>query len=143
MKGQRGKKGLYVICAKKGLLDKRLWQHTLQSYPTSLLTLIREMLPTKISGLTEKFNTNSRYFGYWQGTEKDKAYIYVRKKDLRIDLCISRKHEKDLQNQGYIVTYHNNYQGRAGWLTGWHVPHSAEDLKQIVSWLCKAFEENL
>jgi len=143
MKGQRGKIGLYVIRAKKGLLNKRFWHRTLQSYPTSLIALIREMLPKKISGLTEKFNTNSRYFGYWQGTEKDKAYIYVQKKNLRIDLYISRKYERDLQNDGFQIKHVDNFQGRAGWITGWLVPHSKKDVKLVVKWLCKAFEHNL
>ncbi len=40
MKGQRGKRAIYVIRAKKGLLAKTHWHRTLQAYPTSLITLV-------------------------------------------------------------------------------------------------------
>jgi len=132
-----------IVSANVGLVKDIVWKKSLQGRDTALLCSIRKSLIKKIPGIAEEFNKQSRYFGYWQGTEKDKAYIYVQKKNLRIDLCISRKHEKDLQNQGYIVKYHNNYQGRAGWLTGWLVPHSKKDVKLVVKWLCKAFEQNL
>jgi len=132
-----------IESADVGLVKDVIWKKSLQNRDTALLCSIRKSLIKKIPGLTEDFNKQSRRFGYWKGCDADKAYIYVQKKDLRIDLCISREHEKDLQKQGYIVKYQNNFQGRAGWLTGWHVPHSTEDLEQIVNWLCKAFEENL
>ncbi|GAI41187.1 unnamed protein product [marine sediment metagenome] len=37
MKGQRGKKGTYVIRAKRGLLNDATWRRTLKDYPTSLI----------------------------------------------------------------------------------------------------------
>ncbi len=143
MKGQRGKKGTYVIRAQRGLLNDMTWRRTLKDYPTSLICLIRERLLKKIPGLTEKFNSNSRYFGYWIGDDKDRVYIYVQKEQLVIDLCISFDFATTLNKQGFRVKTRDNFQGQAGWLTGWHVPHSAEDLEQIVHWLCKAFKSNL
>ena len=132
-----------VILADAGLLKDSVWKRALQGYPTSLVCSIRKKLLREIPKVAEKFNTNSRYFGYWTGIDKDRAYIYVQKKGLRIDLCISRKFEIDLRKAGFKVKYVNNYQGRAGWLTGWRVPHSTKNVTLIVKWLCKAFKEEL
>jgi len=60
-----------------------------------------------------------------------------------LDVCISRKYERDLQNDGFQISHVDNLQGRAGWITGWVVPHSKKDVKLVVKWLCKAFEQNL
>ena len=132
-----------VILAKARLLKDSVWKRVLQGYPTSVVCGIREKLLEKISGLTEKFNSNSRYFGYWKGADKDRAYIYVQKKNLRIDLCISRDFETDIRKDGFKIHYVNNFQGRAGWLTGWQVPHSIKNIKAVMKWLCNAFKEEL
>lgn len=140
MKGQRGKRAVYVIRSKKGLLAKTHWQRTLQAYPTTLITTVREKLQRKMAGITEKFNTNSRYFGYWTGDDKDRIYIYVQKKKLLIDLCISSDYATTLKKQGFKVKPRDNFQGQKGWLTGWQVPHSTNNIEGVVKWLCKAFE---
>lgn len=137
------RKSKNVILSEKGLVNGSVWESEMKDYPTTLVRLIRERLVKEMPTINEKVNTYGRYFGYWKGQDEDRVYIYVQKKGLRIDLCISREHEKDLQNQGYIVKYHNNYQGRAGWLTGWQVPHSTTDVDFVAQWLCKAFERNL
>ncbi len=144
MKGQRGKKGTYVIRAKRDLLNDTTWRRTLKDYPTSLICLIRERLLKKIPGLTEKFNTHSRYFGYWKGQQKDKAYIFVQKKTLCIHLFISRDYEGEIRRAGagFEIRYSHNFQGRAGWLTGWYVPHSTKNINVVVRYLSKAFEGN-
>ena len=139
MKEQRGSPPRHLTRAERGLLNDRVWQRTLQGYPTSLLCSIRQILRKKVPGITESFNTNSRYFGYWVGTEKDTAYIHVQKKKLRIDLCISRDFEAAIRKAGFKIRYSHNFQGRAGWLTGWQVPHSTDNIGTVMKWLCKAF----
>jgi len=143
MKGQKGKKGIYVIRAQRGLLSERTWRCTLKDYPTSLICLIRERLLKEIASLTEKFNSKSRYFGYWQGTERDKAYIYVQKKNLVIDLQIDTDYVSDLEKEGFVIKPRDNFQAQNGWLTGWQVTQSTTDVDRVVKWLCKAFESNL
>lgn len=140
MKGQRGNPAIYVVRAEKGLLNDDVWRRKLKTYPLSLVCSIRQRLLKKLPGIAESFNTNSRYFGYWKGEDKDRTYIYVQKKNLRVDLCISRKFQTDLRKAGFKVKYVNNYQGRAGWLTGWQVRHSTNDIETVMKWLCKAFE---
>lgn len=129
-----------VILADAGLLEDTVWKRALQGYPTSLVCSIREKLLKNIPGITEKFNTNSRYFGYWIGADKDRAYIYIQKKALRIDLCISPSFKKDIEQNSFEVIPRENFQGQAGWLTGWQVPQSTLNLEPVVKWLCKAFE---
>ena len=144
MKENRGKQAKYLVCAEKGLLKDSVWKRILKDYPTDLVCSIREQLLKKILGLTEKFNTNSRYFGYWTATgETDRVYIYVQKKNLRIDLYISTEREADLQKADFEVRYVNNFQGRAGWLTGWRVPHTTKNIKTVAKWLLKAFREDM
>jgi len=144
MKENRGKQAKYLVCAEKGLLKDSVWKRTLKDYPTDLVCSIREQLLKKVPGLTEKFNTNSRYFGYWAATdETDRVYIYVQKKGLRIDLYISTKCEADLRKSGFEVRYVNNFQERAGWLTGWRVPHNTTNIKTVVKWLLKALTEDM
>ena len=140
MKGQRGKKGTYVICAKRGMLSNQTWQGTLKNYPTSLIRLIRGSLQKKMPRLSEKFNSNSRYFGYWIGDDKDRAYIYVQKHNLVIDLHIESSYVSELEKEGFVIKPRDNFQGQAGWLTGWHVPHDTKKICVVIKWLLKAFE---
>ena len=141
MKGQRGKKGKYVIFAKRGLINDDIWNPILKNYETSLICKIRKRLK-KINGLTEKFNSNSRYFGYCIEDDKDRVYIYVQKKNIRIDLYISPIFKKDIlrEDKYFTVNYVNNYQGRAQWLTGWHVPHDTKKMSFVIKLVKKALK---
>lgn len=135
-----GKKAKYVIYSENGLVPDKVWGPKLRDYPTSLVCLIRAALADRIRGISEKFNSNSRYFGYRTGTGKDRAYIYIQKKKLVIDLSISQSFTKKIRQMGFEVKFRNNFQGRAGWLTGWEVPKSTLNLEPVVKYLCKAFE---
>lgn len=139
---QKGKASKYVIYSEKGLLKDDQWKSYLNDRPTQLIAKIRNYLKKQIPGLAEKFNYNSRYFGLRVKDDKDRIYIYIQKKGLRIDLCIGREFEEKLQRAGFKVKYINNYQGRAGWLTGWHVPHDTKKLNIVLKWITKAFEES-
>lgn len=141
--------------AEIGLLEERYWRAPLGKCPIELLCVIRKQLLSAVPRLTEKFNPTTpgmRYFGYKvrnrdaakndfskRSYGPDKAYIYIQKKNLRIDLCIDRKCEHELRKAGYKVKYSNNFQGRADWLTGWYVPHSAKNIKKVMKWLLMAF----
>lgn len=142
MKANRGKKGKYVVYAEKGLVKPRVWRQTLKNYRTDLVRLIRKKLKAEIPGLNEKFNTNSRYFGYRIGTDADRVYIYVQKNVLRIDLHISRNSKTALQEEDFEVRFSNNFQGKAGWLTGWRVPHTTENVEAVMKWLLKALNKD-
>ena len=132
-----------IFKTKIGLLADSYWRSDLRDYPTELLCSIRKSLLKSMPRLIEKFNTGFLYFGYSLEESEDKAYIYVQKKNLRIDLCISPNFSEDLSRLGFSIRHHDNFQGKAGWLTGWYVPHSTNDIATVMKWLCKAFEENL
>ncbi len=140
MKAIRGKKSKNVVLAEQGLLDEKNWASVLEKYPTSLVCLIRKNLLRKIPEITEKFNRKSHYFGYWIGNDKDKIYIYVQKKQLVIDMCISPDFITDIEKLGFKVKPRGNFQGRVEWLTGWQIPQSTTNIKHIVDWLCKVME---
>ena len=143
MKGQRGKKAKYVKYAEKGLVKDGVWKKILQSYPTTLIKTIRQRLIAEIPDLNEKFNTNSRYFGYYTKGNEDRLYIYVQREKLVVDLCIQADLKDALSTQGFQVRPRDNFQAKHGWLTGWQIPQSTTNVDFIVSWLCKAWERNL
>lgn len=130
-----------IIQTDVGLLADKMWKAQLINYPTELLSLIRKSLMEKVPDLSEKFNQAGLYFGYRVGNRKDKAYIYVQKKNLVIDLCISRNFTTELKKHGFGVKYRDNFQGRADWLTGWRIPQSTLNPKPAVKWLCKALKK--
>ncbi len=141
--------------AKIGLLEERYWRAPLKKYPIELLCVIRKQLLSVVPRLTEKFNPTTpglRYFGYKIRNRdaakndfskcsygSDKAYIYIQKKNLHIDLDIDKKFKQELIKAGYEVRYSNNYQDQRGWLTGWYVPHSTKNIKKVMKWLLMAF----
>ena len=153
---ERTHKGNYIYQAKVGLLKDEYWRNSLRDRPIDLLCRIRNELEESISGLAEKFNPTTPgllYFGY-KVRDRDtakydfskgcyssaKVKMYIQKKNLRIDLAIDRKFEQEIKNAGFRVRYANNFQGRAGWLTGWYVPHSTKDIKKVMKWLLMAFK---
>ena len=142
--------------AKIGLLKGKYWQDDLEHYPIELLCAIRKQLLKTVPRLTEKFNPTTiglKYFGYKvknrdaskndfskRSYGPDKVYIYIQKKNLRVDFSIDKKFEHDLRKGGYKVKRSNNFQGNADWLTGWYVPQSEKDIKKVMKWLLMAFE---
>ena len=131
--------GNQIFKAKDSLLDSCFFEPELQNYPTTTLDAIRDGLAKAIPELSEKFNTKSLYFGYNVGKDEDRAYIYVQKSNLVVDLHIEPSRANELEKEGFLIKPRDNFQGQAGWLTGWKVPHSSTDISPIVNWICKAF----
>jgi hypothetical protein len=130
-----------IFKTKIGFLPDAYWRDDLRDYPTELLCRIRKSLLKSIPQLAEKFNASGYYFGYRRGQDKDRAYLYVQQKCLRIDLDINRDNEKAIKEAGFEVNFVKNYQWRAGWLTGWQVPHNTENIETVMKWLCMAFRQ--
>ena len=141
MEEKRGKKAKYIIYAQSGFLLNIDLEKTLEDYPTELIKSIRKKLNESIPNLTEKYNCNAHYFGYCKNKDADRVYIYLQKKQLRIDLQLDKKYINEIKNNGFeIVRVENNFQDQKGWITGWHVPHSTKDLTIIMNYLTKVFE---
>ncbi|MCP4713383.1 MAG: hypothetical protein GY869_32540, partial [Planctomycetes bacterium] len=113
----------------------------IDTLPAALVVSIRQGMIERVPGIKEKFNKNIRYFGYWTGTDKDRAYIYVQKKALVIDVCIHPDYITQIRSAGFVVKPRENFQGVNGWLTGWKIPHASQNVDEIVNWLCKTFEK--
>ncbi len=141
MEGKRGKKAKYIIYAQSGFLLNIDLKKTLEGFPTELIGSIRKKLNESISNLTEKYNCNAHYFGYCKNKDVDCLYIYLQKKQLRIDLRLSQQYINEIQSNGFeVVKVNNNFQDEKGWITGWHIPQSTKDITIIMKYLTKVFE---
>ena len=132
--------GNQIFKAKSTLLDDCFFQPELQDYSMKVLDMIRKGLAKAIPKLSEKFNTSSLYFGYNVGEDEDRAYIYVQKQNLVIDIHLEPSYVSELEKEGFVIKPRDNFQGQAGWLTGWKVPDSTEKIEVVMKWLHKAFE---
>lgn len=121
-----------MIVSEDGLLPKEMIWDTMSGYPIELVMEFRDRLNAKCIGLKEKLNRNNRCLGYARVGRSDAFYIYVQKKRMLIDVRVSPDRSDELRRKGFEVQYRNNFQGRAGWLTGLLVPHDTASLDVIV-----------
>lgn len=119
-----------VVIADAGLLpDEILWD-VLKGYPQELVAGLRKRLAADCPELREKINRNRRYLGYSNGGS-DAMYVYVSKNHLLIDIRLSADLSDDLRRAGFEVRPRDNYQGKAGWLTGLIVPHDTDKFGDV------------
>jgi len=132
-----------LIFAEEGLLDDMAWKPYLSGLPTALVQRIRSGISDRVPGVKEKFNKHpdQKYFGYWKDSDKDRVYIYVNEKTLTVDLFLHRRLAKQIKDCGFTVIPRENHQGRQGWVTGWQIPQSREDIEAILYWICNAFKD--
>ena len=122
----------YVIDGEGGLVDNETIKYKLQGYPIDLAIQLRDRLVSELPGLREKLNFNSKYLGYANENRSDALYVYIQKKQLVLDVRVSKDDAEKLRIQGFKVNPRNNYQCRTGWLTGLAVPHDTNKLDVIV-----------
>ena len=131
--------GNEIVEARSGLLPDACWRAATPSGSTELVCAVRRELAERVPLLREKFNSHSRYLGYHLPGDKDRAYIYLQKTRLVIDLCVSADLASRLRRSGFEVRPKSNFQAKIGWLTGWRIPHSTANVPEVVTWICKAF----
>jgi len=129
-----------MIIAQAGLLPKEMIWDAMSGYPLELVMELRDRLNAKCIGLKEKLNRNNRCLGYATVGRSDAFYIYVQKKRLLIDVRVPNDRSEELGRKGFEVKHRNNYQGRAGWLTGLLVPHDTSNLDVIVELAVEALQ---
>jgi len=129
-----------LIIAEAGLLPKEMIWDAMSGYTLELVMKFRDRLSAKCIGLKEKLNRNNRCLGYATVGRSDAFYIYVQKKRLLIDVRVSNDRSEELGRKGFEVKHRNNYQGRAGWLTGLLVPHDTANLDVIVELAVEALQ---
>lgn len=125
----------------KGLVALESLQRTLRDYPTELLLSLRQQLAKACPDLKEKLNTKSRYLGYGLVGCSYNVYVYVQKKNLLIDIRLSPDHADAFRKLGFEVRPRDNYQAKAGWLTGVFVPHDTERRAEVAALILKAIRE--
>lgn len=126
--GDDGAKGLMAI------------KQRLNKYPLELTFKLRNMLASEFPNLREKPNFKCRYLGYANGNRSDAFYVYIQKRRLILDIRVSQEEAENLRNKGFRVNPRNNYQSKAGWLTGVSVPHDTKKLDVIVELVSLALE---
>lgn len=110
--------------------------------PLSFVNKLRNELINKFPNLCEKVNTNSYYFGFSVGDNKDAIYIYLQKKKMVIDVDVSRNQEPELIKKGFDIQYRNNFQGQAGWLTGLNLQYNSINYETIRDIAIEALSNN-
>jgi len=133
-------RGDSVIRSSKGLLADDVVAEGLAGYPTGGLMCLRKCLAEECLGLREKFNRRQRYLGYATGPA-DAAYVYVQKRRLVLDLRLPPEQADEIRKQGFEVIPRDNFQGRAGWLTGVRVPHDTDKKDLLSGLVLKALKE--
>jgi hypothetical protein len=124
-----------------GLVDVDQIRQKLKSYPLELVLQLREKLISAFPKLREKLNPRSRYLGYSNGDHSDAVYVYLQKKRLLLDIRVSGEEAENLRMQGIKVVPRNNFQCRAGWLTGVSVPYDTDKLDIIIDLVSSALTE--
>lgn len=121
----RTKKKSENVLIGKNLLDPGTIKKHLSGYAIALAINFRKGLIATIPKLREKLNCRQRYLGYSSDHQADAVYVYVQKDQLLLDIRVSKEEADALIEMGVRVVPRNNYQSRAGWLTGVYLPSNA------------------
>ena len=111
-------------------------RRALNEFPPEIQALalrLRRELKRRFKSLREKYNTHTKYLGYAKGTNSDALYVHIQKSKLVLDIRVARRRAAELRRQGLQIRPRNNYQGRAGWLTGVCVLPDTDRLEVIVN----------
>ena len=124
----------------KGLLPEEAIREALHAYPIDLVLDLRKRLAVARPALREKLNPKSRYLGYGLVGGSDDLYLYVQKKGLVIDIRLPADRTDELRRMGFKVRPRDNYQAKAGWLTGLYIPHDTDKRKELAALLLEALQ---
>ncbi len=123
-----------------GLRPEELLWDVLKGYPQELVNKLRKRLAAEFPGLREKINRRKRYLGY-ANRGSDAIYVYVKKKNLLIDIRLSADLAEDLRRLGFTVRPYDNFQSDVGWLTGLIVPHDTDKFAEVIKLAIEALSE--
>jgi len=129
-----------MLVQDNGLLPEEVVMGTLHAYPIDLLLDLRMRLAKSRPDLREKLNQSSRYLGYGLAGGSDDLYVYVRKQGLLIDIRLPADRADELRGRGFKVRPRDNYQAKAGWLTGLSVPHNTAKRQELAALALEALQ---
>ena len=130
---KRAKQEGNVIAKSKGLLPEEVIRGALRDFAVDIALALRSKLKQAGRDLREKLNQRQRYLGYGLVGGSDALYVYVSKAGLCLDIRISANRAEELQQLGFQVRPRNNYQHKAGWLTGLVVPKDTDKLDKVAA----------
>ena len=125
----------------KGLLPDDRLESGLRGSAVDLVVDLRSRLAAACPKLREKLNTSSRYLAYGLTDGSDALYVYVQKRGILIDIRVPADRADELRRRGFDLRPRDNYQAKAGWLTGIFVPHDTDKLSEVVSLALEALQE--
>jgi hypothetical protein len=126
----------------KGLLPDDRLRSGLRGFAIDLVVALRSQLAAACPKLREKLNTNTRYLAYGLTDGSDALYVYVQKRAILIDVRVPADRADELRRRGFDLRPRDNYQAKAGWLTGLFVPHDTDKLSEVVSLALEALQED-
>lgn len=122
-----------VVSNPKGLLPEEVIHGTLRGSAIDAALALRSKLKANGICLREKLNKHQRYLGYGLVGRSDALYVYVTKAGLCLDIKIPAARAGELRGMGFQVRPRNNYQHKAGWLTGLIVPKDTDKLHKVAA----------
>jgi len=131
-KGKSATTDNVVIADRGGLLPDEVLAGVFHDRPMDLVRELRKALLTACPSLREKINRNTLYLGYAREGRGDALYVYVQKKHLQLHVRVSQERGPEFRQQGFQIKPVDNYQSKAGWLTGLLVPHDTDRLEIVV-----------
>jgi len=132
-------RGKSIVGSESGLLPDDVIEQQLRGYPTELVLYLRTRLAERCTGLREKLNVRQRYLGYATGPT-DALYVYVQKQCLVLDIRLPADRASEVVRRGFQVRPRDNYQAKAGWLTGVRVPHGTDKRDLLVELAFEALQ---
>ena len=124
-------RGKSIVRSESGLLPEGVIERQLRGCPTELVLYLRKRLAERCTVLREKLNVRQRYLGYATGPS-DALYVYVQKQCLVLDIRLPAGRASEVVRRGFQVKRRDNYQAKAGWLTGVRVPHGTDKRDLLV-----------
>ena len=67
--------------------------------------------------------------------------MYVQKKELRIDIRLPVDRSDEIVASGFKIRHTDNFQAKAGWVTGLRAPHDTKKRVELVDLLLEALQD--
>jgi len=118
------------------LIEENELRVLLSGFEPGFIPGLRESLIEEFQNLQEKFHLEQRYIGWWLVGDRnkgdaDRVYIFFEKNAMSIRIRLSRQRERDIKAFGYEIQPSRNFQGQAGWITGWKIPYDIPSPKMV------------
>lgn len=110
------------------LIEENKLRVLLSGFKSGFVMELRETLVSQFPALHEKFHTEQNYIGWWldgdeESNDADRVYIFFEKDAMSVRIKLTRQREQEIKDLRFDVVPSKNFQGKAGWITGWKIPY--------------------